>query len=77
MLGSVKMETHDLAEWNSYYSEPAEVGVWASWPPGIAVAPSPGRGAGSRLQWFLAGSGSFKASRFVQGVWGRGVQGRL
>ncbi|XP_006032583.1 hepatocyte nuclear factor 3-gamma [Alligator sinensis] len=25
MLGSVKMETHDLAEWNSYYSEPTEV----------------------------------------------------
>uniref|UniRef100_K7FES1 Forkhead box A3 n=1 Tax=Pelodiscus sinensis TaxID=13735 RepID=K7FES1_PELSI len=25
MLGSVKMESHDLSEWNAYYSEPTEV----------------------------------------------------
>lgn len=25
MLGSVKMESQDLSEWNSYYSEPTEV----------------------------------------------------
>ncbi|TFJ97398.1 mitogen-activated protein kinase 3 [Platysternon megacephalum] len=25
MLGSVKMESHDISEWNAYYSEPTEV----------------------------------------------------
>ncbi|XP_053122732.1 hepatocyte nuclear factor 3-gamma [Hemicordylus capensis] len=25
MLGSIKMESHDLSEWNSYYNEPTEV----------------------------------------------------